>query len=257
MAAQPLGVLTEFATAALLVWCRGRRGRGQGPHGGRWTSGLGGLWVACGVWPPAPVMRHGCCQRLLTWRALHRCICPVVYRFLPASFTTQLANKLCVWPAGLILENWVQGRHKHLWLSVGADLKIDTNRDLADVGGEQAGLLFLVPIASNAYVPSQQARWQVAWQAGLLAVASVSSCRCNIRAGCPPLPPPAAGHLPLHALNKLPYGKLAGAKIGVKDGVMFLTYSSLTSSSGAVLVEPQVQRPLSQAVPDRLGEGWL
>ncbi|PRW58205.1 strawberry notch-like [Chlorella sorokiniana] len=76
--------------------------------------------------------------------------------------------------AGLILENWVQGRHKHLWLSVGADLKIDTNRDLADVG---------------------------------------------------------AGHLPLHALNKLPYGKLAGGKIGVKDGVMFLTYSSLTSSS--------------------------
>lgn len=45
----------------------------------------------------------------------------------------------------------------------------------------------------------------------------------------------AAGHLPLYALNKLPYGKLAGAKIGVKEGVMFLTYSSLTSSSGAPL----------------------
>lgn len=54
-------------------------------------------------------------------------------------------------------------------------------------------------------------------------------------AGHPPLPrhPTAAGHLPLYALNKLPYGKLAGAKIGVKEGVMFLTYSSLTSSSGA------------------------
>jgi hypothetical protein len=38
--------------------------------------------------------------------------------------------------AGLILENWRQGRHKHLWLSVGSDLKIDTQRDLNDVGGE-------------------------------------------------------------------------------------------------------------------------
>ncbi|EFN59033.1 hypothetical protein CHLNCDRAFT_137726 [Chlorella variabilis] len=76
--------------------------------------------------------------------------------------------------AGLILENWQQGRHKHLWLSVGSDLKIDTQRDLNDVGAE---------------------------------------------------------HLPLHALNKLPYGKLAGHKIGVKEGVIFLTYSSLISSS--------------------------
>ncbi len=39
--------------------------------------------------------------------------------------------------AGLILENWEQGRHKHLWLSVGSDLKIDTQRDLTDVGGER------------------------------------------------------------------------------------------------------------------------
>ena len=38
--------------------------------------------------------------------------------------------------AGLILENWRQGRHKHLWLSVGSDLKIDSQRDLNDVGGE-------------------------------------------------------------------------------------------------------------------------
>ena len=37
--------------------------------------------------------------------------------------------------AGLILENWRQGRHKHLWLSVGSDLKIDSQRDLNDVGG--------------------------------------------------------------------------------------------------------------------------
>ena len=44
----------------------------------------------------------------------------------------------------------------------------------------------------------------------------------------------AAEDLPLHALNKLPYGKLAGARIGVKEGVIFLTYSSLISSSGGV-----------------------
>lgn len=44
--------------------------------------------------------------------------------------------------------------------------------------------------------------------------------------------PHAAGDLPLYALNKLPYGKLSGNKIGVQEGVIFLTYSSLTSSSG-------------------------
>lgn len=38
--------------------------------------------------------------------------------------------------AGLILENWRRGRRKHLWVSVGTDLKIDTQRDLTDVGGE-------------------------------------------------------------------------------------------------------------------------
>lgn len=44
--------------------------------------------------------------------------------------------------------------------------------------------------------------------------------------------PAAATDLPLHALNKLPYGKLAGGKIGVTEGVMFLTYSSLIASAG-------------------------
>ena len=47
-----------------------------------------------------------------------------------------------------------------------------------------------------------------------------------------PLNYAAAEDLPLHALNKLPYGKLAGARIGVKEGVIFLTFSSLISSSG-------------------------
>lgn len=66
---------------------------------------------------------------------------------------------------------------------------------------------------------------------------SPSPCTHPLSLYAPPFPPgiPSAAHLPLYALNKLPYGKLAGAKIGVKEGVMFLTYSSLTSSSGALL----------------------
>lgn len=82
--------------------------------------------------------------------------------------------------AGLILENWKRGRKKHIWVSVGADLKIDARRDLDDVG---------------------------------------------------------ATDLPLHALNKLPYGKMSSvnfikkAKVDVTEGVMFLTYNALTSSA--------------------------
>jgi hypothetical protein len=40
--------------------------------------------------------------------------------------------------AGLIAENWAAGRRRHLWVSVGADLRIDARRDLDDVGGERA-----------------------------------------------------------------------------------------------------------------------
>lgn len=46
--------------------------------------------------------------------------------------------------------------------------------------------------------------------------------------------PPAATDIPIHALNKLPYGKLDSARVGVKEGVIFLTYSSLISSSEKV-----------------------
>ena len=48
------------------------------------------------------------------------------------------------------------GRHKHMWVSIGSDLRIDTRRDLDDAG---------------------------------------------------------AHHIPVHPLNKLPYGTLASKKV--------------------------------------------
>lgn len=35
----------------------------------------------------------------------------------------------------------------------------------------------------------------------------------------------------MHALNKLPYSKLDSKSVGVREGVVFLTYSSLIASS--------------------------
>ncbi|MCO5559785.1 hypothetical protein L7F22_013389 [Adiantum nelumboides] len=40
-----------------------------------------------------------------------------------------------------------------------------------------------------------------------------------------------ASSVEVHALNKLPYGKLDSKAVGVKEGVLFLTYSSLIASS--------------------------
>lgn len=37
--------------------------------------------------------------------------------------------------AGLVYENWKRGRRRHLWISIGADLRVDARRDLDDVGG--------------------------------------------------------------------------------------------------------------------------
>ena len=33
-----------------------------------------------------------------------------------------------------MIENWRVGRRKHLWVSIGSDLRLDTRRDLDDVG---------------------------------------------------------------------------------------------------------------------------
>ena len=57
--------------------------------------------------------------------------------------------------AGLVLENWRCGRRRALWLTIGTDLRVDSRRDLDDVG---------------------------------------------------------AAHVPLHPLNKLPYGALDSDK---------------------------------------------
>lgn len=35
----------------------------------------------------------------------------------------------------------------------------------------------------------------------------------------------------VHALNKLPYSKLDSKSVGVREGVVFMTYSSLIASS--------------------------
>lgn len=72
--------------------------------------------------------------------------------------------------AGIILESWCVGVRRHVWLSVSADLYLDAQRDLKDIG---------------------------------------------------------AGHIKSVALHKLPY-----APIDLKEGIVFVTYSSLIASSG-------------------------
>jgi hypothetical protein len=36
--------------------------------------------------------------------------------------------------AGIIYENWLQGRHRHIWVSVSADLHLEARKDLDDIG---------------------------------------------------------------------------------------------------------------------------
>lgn len=38
--------------------------------------------------------------------------------------------------AGLVAENWLRGRKRHLWVSVSNDLAVDARRDLTDIGYE-------------------------------------------------------------------------------------------------------------------------
>ncbi|EMS67852.1 Protein strawberry notch-like protein 1 [Triticum urartu] len=104
--------------------------------------------------------------------------------------------------AGLIWENWQQGRHKAVWVSVGSDLKYDARRDLDDVGAkcvqgsqkdhDHKDLMIRI---RKTYDPKNDMSQKV------------------------------------HPLNKLPYSKLDSKAIGIKNGVIFVTYSSLIASS--------------------------
>ena len=78
--------------------------------------------------------------------------------------------------AGMVLDSWRNGRRRHLWVSVSADLAVDATRDLTDIGATDI-------VVSN--------------------------------------------------ITKLPGGveHLDKAKDGKKDGVIFATYSALSSSS--------------------------
>ena len=52
--------------------------------------------------------------------------------------------------AGIILENWLRGHHRHIWLSVSSDLMVDAQRDLEDVG---AGFIPCISINKCEYGP--------------------------------------------------------------------------------------------------------
>ena len=80
--------------------------------------------------------------------------------------------------AGVVLENWMRGRKRHIWVSVSADLCVDAVRDLNDIGGGENG-------------------------AGIT----------------------------VYNITKLPYGPIDKGKKGVTEGVIFCTYSALTSKS--------------------------
>ena len=65
--------------------------------------------------------------------------------------------------AGLVVENWRSGRQKHMWVSIGSDLRIDTRRDLDDVGATDIAVhpLNKLPYGplNSAKVYSPCARW--------------------------------------------------------------------------------------------------
>jgi len=42
--------------------------------------------------------------------------------------------------AGLVLENWRCGRKRHLWISIGSDLRVDARRDLDDANGAEIAI---------------------------------------------------------------------------------------------------------------------
>jgi hypothetical protein len=49
--------------------------------------------------------------------------------------------------AGLIYENFLQGRKKAIWVSVSNDLKYDSERDLKDIGAKGIDVHFLSKVS--------------------------------------------------------------------------------------------------------------
>ena len=49
--------------------------------------------------------------------------------------------------AGLILENFIEGRKKAIWVSVSNDLKYDSERDLKDIGAKGIDVHFLSKVS--------------------------------------------------------------------------------------------------------------
>ena len=85
-----------------------------------------------------------------------RCLWPSIVNMASFKAAPLACRQWSCVGAGLVVENWRVGRHKHMWVSIGSDLRIDTRRDLDDAG---------------------------------------------------------AHHIPVHPLNKLPYGTLASKKV--------------------------------------------
>ena len=108
--------------------------------------------------------------------------------------------------AGLVLENWRCGRRRHLWLTIGSDLRIDSRRDLDDVG---------------------------------------------------------AGAVPLHPLNKLPYGPLDSDKasgrpslFALKPNATLQTVKSVTGTSYRLPACMQCSHPTHFILSGSIGVNW-
>lgn len=139
--------------------------------------------------------------------------------------------------AGLITENWRSGRKRHLWISIASDLRFDSRR---------WGSYCSCPACTPHIVRS------CPLQPPHVASAPVCSCLSTEPALAlvlrRDLDDIGATDIAVQPLNKLPYGKIdpsSKAKFG--DGVIFLTYSSLISSSDKVRIATRTAVSLARA----------
>ncbi|KAF3519151.1 hypothetical protein DY000_02064315 [Brassica cretica] len=130
--------------------------------------------------------------------------------------------------AGLIWENWKHGRRKALWISVGSDLKYDARRDLDDVGATCVGVN---PLNKLPYSKLDSKNVGVKDGVVFLTYNSLIASSEKGRSRLQQLVQWCGPDFDVNPLNKLPYSKLDSKNVGVKDGVVFLTYNSLIASS--------------------------